>query len=123
MKRLLRKLLGDRGEQAAARYLRQHGYRILQRGYRNPFGEVDLIALFERRIIFIEVKTRSSDRTGQPGEAVDLRKQRKLTRLAMHWLRTHNRLEQAARFDVISIFWRDDGPQIQHIPNAFDAVE
>ena len=63
MKRLLRKLLGDRGEQAAARYLRQHGYRILQRGYRNPFGEVDLIALFERRIIFIEVKTRSSDRT------------------------------------------------------------
>lgn len=125
MKRLFRKLLGDRGEDAASQYLRRKGYRILAHSYRNQFGEIDLIAQDNRKIVFVEVKTRSSTRSGQPYDAVDYRKQKKLTQLATYWLRRHRRMHQAARFDVLSLLWPENAasPQITHIENAFDAVD
>jgi putative endonuclease len=106
MKNLLRKLLGDRGERAAVKHLKKQGYRILAKQYRNQFGEIDIIAQIGATTVFVEVKTRKSENDGQPFEAVDRRKQEKLTRAALAWLKKHRRLEQPvdARFraDIVS---------------------
>ena len=119
--RLWSRLLGDRGERAAARYLRRRGLRIVTRSYHTPWGEIDLVAREGDVLIFVEVKTR---RRGTPAEAVTPEKQRRLTLAALHFLRRHNLLEQRSRFDVVAIVWADDGrpPQIEHIRDAFEAV-
>ena len=121
-----KKTLGQRGEAAAARYLRRRGYKILARSDHFGPGELDLVALDRdrRTIIFVEVKTRQSDLMGHPSEAVDDRKQRKLTRLAETFLKRYRLSECPARFDVIAITWPADKwfPTIEHIKNAFDAV-
>lgn len=124
MKNLFRLLLGDRGERAAVRYLKKQGFRIIAKQYRNSYGEVDIIAQDGKATVFVEVKTRTSTNDGQPFEAVDLRKQEKITRIALAWLKQHDRLEQPARFDVVSILWPDERgePQIQHFRNAFEAT-
>ena len=124
MKRLLRKLLGDRGEQAAVRYLKSQGYRVLARQYRTPFSEIDIIAQDAETYVFVEVKTRTSADDGQPFESGDRRKQEKLTRAALAWLKRQRKLEQSARFDVVSILWpeREKAPEIQHFRNAFEAT-
>ena len=124
MKNLFRLLLGDRGERAAVRYLKKQGFRIIAKRYRNSYGEVDIIAQDGKTTVFVEVKTRTSTNDGQPFEAVDLRKQEKITRIALAWLKKHDRLEQPARFDVVSILWPDERsePQIQHFRNAFEAT-
>jgi putative endonuclease len=116
--------LGRRGEEAAARYLCRRGYKILARGDRSRPGELDLVAAQGRTIVFVEVKTRRSQQAGHPAEAVDADKQRRLTRLAVTWLKRHGLLERAARFDVIAVTWPALGgrPRIEHFPNAFDAV-
>lgn len=124
MKNLFRRILGDRGERAAIRFLKKQGFRILERQHRNVFGEIDIVALDKEHIVFIEVKTRTTDQLGQPFEAVDRGKQQKLTRTALGWLKKKRRLNQSARFDVISILWADSAaePQIQHFRHAFEAV-
>ena len=124
MKRFLHKLLGDDGERAAVRFLKRKGYRILAKQYRNQFGEIDVIAMDRKQIVFAEVKTRTSTNSGQPFEAVDHRKQQKLTKLALAWLKKHKRLEQSARFDILSVLWPkgSKNPNIQHFENAFEAT-
>ncbi len=124
MKRFLHKLLGDKGERAAVRYLKRKGFRILAKQYRDHMGEIDIVAMDGKQIVFVEVKTRQSTDNGQPYEAVDIHKQRKLTKLGLAWLKKHNRLEQSARFDVISIVWPQDSanPEIEHFINAFEAT-
>ena len=116
--------LGERGEQAAEDFLRRLGYVILERRVRGSLGEIDLIAVDGRTIVFVEVKTRRSHAKGRPDEAVDARKQRKLTVLALAWLKSRRLLNQAARFDVVAVTWPDDAqpPRIEHFRNAFDAV-
>jgi putative endonuclease len=118
----LRKLFGDRGEREAARHLRKQGYHILARQSRSLLGEIDLIALDGKTIVFVEVKTRSSHVAGHPVEAVDSRKQRQLTRAALAWLKRRNLLDHPGRFDVIAITWQPGAPPlIQHFKNAFEA--
>lgn len=116
--------LGLQGEQLAARYLRKLGYRILARGHRQRLGEIDLVALDGKVLVFVEVKTWRSDRDGDPSEAVDSRKQERLTRAALVYLKRRNLSEHPARFDVISIVWPSPTakPRIRHFINAFDAV-
>ncbi|MCA9034181.1 MAG: YraN family protein [Planctomycetaceae bacterium] len=123
MKRLFQILLGDKGENAAVRFLKKQGYRILERQHRNTFGEIDIIAMDGACIVFVEVKTRSTQSHGQPFEAVDREKQRRITRAALGWLKAKRRLDHAARFDVISIVWSEENkqPEIQHFRNAFEA--
>lgn len=121
LRNLLSRWLGDRGERAAARYLKALGYRLILRGYRSGHGEVDLIARDRDVLVFVEVKAR---RRGEPAEAVTLEKQRRLTLTALHFLKRHRLLEQACRFDVIAIVWPDDRsrPEIEHYRHAFEAV-
>ncbi len=118
------KSLGDRGEDAAARFLKRQRYVIVARRQRHKLGELDLIAVDGRTIVFVEVKTRRSDEKGAPMDAVDEDKQRRLTRLALTYLKRHDLLENPARFDVISVRWPDGAraPKIDHVKNAFEAV-
>jgi putative endonuclease len=116
--------LGERGERAAERFLKRLGYKIVARHDSGRLGELDLVAVDDRTVVFVEVKTRRDDDAGSPAEAVDERKQAKLTRLALAFLKRHGLLEYAARFDVVAITWPDDAqkPNIVHYINAFQPV-
>ncbi len=116
--------LGERGERAAVRYLRWRGHKIITRGDRSKWGELDVIAVDGRTIVFVEVKTRETDEQGHPAEAVDLAKQRRLSRLAVNYLKRHRLLEYAARFDVVAVTWPKGKwfPKIEHFKNAFEPV-
>src|SRR4051794_40236267 len=96
--------------------------RIILRGYRTPRGEIDLIARDGNTLVFVEVKTR---RQGVPAEAVTPEKQRRLTLAALQFLKHHGLLKQPCRFDVVAIVWpdQDHAPVIEHIRNAFEAIE
>jgi putative endonuclease len=115
--------LGDRGESVAEAFLKKLKYKLLARGSSNKLGELDLVAMDRQTIVFVEVKTRRSSSAGHPAEAVDQRKQAKLTRLALAYLKRHRLLGRSSRFDVIAITWPDDNeaPKIEHIKNAFEA--
>jgi putative endonuclease len=120
-----KKTLGQRGEDEAARYLRKKGYKIIARGDRlKRRDEIDIVAVQGKTIVFVEVKTRVSTDDGHPSEAVDGVKQRRLTRLAVTFLKRHKLLAYPARFDVVAITWPPDErrPKIEHIENAFEAV-
>jgi putative endonuclease len=119
--------LGRRGELAAAKYLRKLGFRILLIGHRQKFSEIDLVAIDERDprrpIVFVEVKTRRSSTHGEPETAVDADKERRLTRAALVFLKSHNLLEHPARFDVVSIVWPVEAKAptaITHFQSAFE---
>jgi len=116
--------LDRRGERAAERHVRKLGYKIVARRDRGRLGELDLVAVDDRTIVFIEVKTRRSHDAGRPDEAVGSEKQRRLTRLALAYLKRHDLLEHPARFDVLSVTWPDGvkRPTIAHFKNAFEAT-
>jgi putative endonuclease len=119
-----RQQFGNQGENEAARFLEQLGYRILHRQLRSRYGELDLVALDGQTIVFVEVKTRGSTSAGHPTEAITLAKQKKITQSALYFLKRKRWLHQKARFDVISIIWPQGTlpPQIQHYINAFEPV-
>ena len=116
--------LGDRGEREAERLLLRQGMIIVARGYENKFGEIDLIAVDDDSIVFVEVKTRSSDLAGLPAEAVDEQKQRHLTQAAHGYLKWNRLTDCRARFDVVAITWPElaKAPEITHYQNAFEPV-
>ena len=119
-----KKSLGDRGEVAAARYLKRSGFRILERSHDSPLGEIDIIAVDSRTVVFVEVKTRTSADSGRPTDAIDANKQRRMTQAALAYLKSHRLLENAARFDVVAVTWpaNEKRPQIEHFPNAFAPI-
>jgi putative endonuclease len=114
--------LGQRGEDAAARHLNWLGYHILARHCRSRLGELDLVAVDGRTVVFVEVKTRRSTDAGHPTEAIDADKQRRLTRAAVAYLKSEGLLNYAARFDVVAIIWpaASRRPAIEHYQNAFE---
>jgi putative endonuclease len=116
--------LDRRGERAAERFVRRLGYKIVARRERSPIGELDLVAVDARTVVFIEVKTRATHDAGHPAEAVGPEKQRKLTQLALAYLKRHELLEYSARFDVLAVTWPAHArrPKIEHYKNAFPAV-
>jgi putative endonuclease len=114
-----RRRLGDAGEDLAAAALTKQGYKILERNFVTPLGELDLIARHGRELVFIEVKTRRSDRFGSPQEAVHPAKQQKLRRLALYYLKEKRLGEPPLRFDVVAITLTQDGPRVEVIQHAF----
>lgn len=118
------KSLGQRGEALARRHLKRLGYQLVGGGERDFLGELDIVAVDGKTVVFIEVKTRATHDAGHPAEAVDAEKQRRLTRLALSYLRRHSLLNQSTRFDVIAITWPQNAkqPQLEHIQNAFTAT-
>jgi len=122
--RFPKKSLGRRGEDAATRFLKRLGYRILVRGLDSRLGELDIIAVDGRTIVFVEVKTRTSTDAGHPADAIDATKQRRMTQAALAYLKSHGLLQHAARFDVVAITWPEKArrPTIEHFKNAFAPV-
>jgi putative endonuclease len=114
--------LGERGERAAVKHLRRQGYEILARGFRR--GELDIVAVQGRTIVFVEVKTRQSAVAGEPSAAVDLAKQARVSRGAQAFIKRHGLEGYAARFDVIAVTWpaNQRRPAIEHVEDAFPAV-
>lgn len=110
-----------RGEEAAMKLLHRRGYTILCRNYRCSLGELDIVAREGETVVFVEVKTRSTGEYGDPLEAVGQGKQRKLAKLAQHYLLTHRLHGSPCRFDVISVVIGPDGRvhSIDHILDAF----
>lgn len=113
--------LGRSGEKHAERFLRRKlGYRIVTRNYHCPTGEIDLIALDGRTVVFVEVKTRSDREHADPQDAVNSVKQRRLLQSAEAFLRHTDSQDRACRFDVIAITLDDNrNMQIEHIEDAF----
>lgn len=117
-----KQVLGREGEQIAERYLRKKGYRVVERNYRCPVGELDLIFLDRRVIVFVEVKTRLDERFGGPVESVNPRKQRKMIKTALFFLSEHKLHHREARFDVVGISFAGREPVVEHIQNAFEVA-
>jgi putative endonuclease len=115
-----RQLLGADGERAAERFLRRQRYRIVERNYRCPSGEVDDIALDGPVVVFVEVKTRTRPGCGSPLEAVDARKQRQVQRAAQRYLLEHRLQDRDARFDVVGVWWEDGRLRCELVKNAFE---
>lgn len=112
---LHKKILGRKGEKAVAKYLKKQGYKILEKNYKTPFGEADLILLDGDETVFVEVKTRTGDAYGTPAEAVGKDKQRRYYQIASCYGLKQGQ-EPNARFDVAEVF--ADGT-IEYIKNAF----
>jgi len=95
------------------------------RSARDKAGELDIVAVDGRTIVFVEVKTRTSDVAGRPIEAVDEDKQQRLTRLALRYLKRHDLLEKRWRFDVVAVTWPENRrrPVIEHFENAFQPAD
>lgn len=108
---------GAKYEEYAVSYLREKGYEIREQNYRNRYGEIDIVAKKEQQLVFVEVKYRKNDTNGSPMEAVDIRKQRQISRVAFFYCGTKAQGEDTpCRFDVIAI---DSQKQVKHIENAF----
>lgn len=112
--------LGRYGEDLAYKRIKRLGYRKIIRNYRCPLGEVDLIANDGDTLVFIEIKTRRGKPTGYAKEAVDARKQRQLSKVALAYMKSNNCSDAKARFDVIAISIKEDKPEIEVVKNAFD---
>ena len=119
MSRLYQKI-GRSGEEAAVRYLKKKGYKILLQNYTCPVGEIDIVARDKKTIVFVEVKTRRSMSYGSARMAITPQKKRKISMAALYYLKTNQKLDQGARFDVITVQTSDRGKSIDHIQNAFD---
>ena len=112
---LRKKILGRKGEALTAKYLKRHGYKILKRNYKTPFGEADIVALSpDGYTCFVEVKARETDAFGLPAEAVTREKQRRYRMMAKSWCGML-REEVPIRFDISSVF---EG-EIEYFENAF----
>jgi putative endonuclease len=117
-----RRALGDEGEARAAALLAERGYRIVDRNVRAGGVELDVIARRGDLVVFIEVKTRTTDRYGGGAQAVDTAKQQRIVKGAAAWLHGQRARARRVRFDVISCVPRSDGMwKIEHIEGAFDA--
>jgi uncharacterized protein (TIGR00252 family) len=114
-----RRQLGDQGEDLAAAALKQQGYKILERNYVTPLGEIDLIARQGKVLVVVEVKTRRGSSFGTPQEAVNPGKQGRLRRLADYYLKAKRLTGTPVRFDVVAVTLEDNVPQVEIIPNAF----
>lgn len=111
-----RRTLGTEKERLAADWMKRHGYEILEMNYRCRQGEVDIVAKDGAYLVFAEVKYRRDAGAGYPAEAVDGRKQRRISYAARHYMMRHSVGEDMpVRFDVIAIL----GDQITAIANAF----
>ena len=111
-------IYGKRSEIIAAEYLKKKKYKILEVNYKNNIGEVDVIAKDKDYTVFVEVKSRTSQKFGHPFEAIDEEKQRKIHAVASLYMVKNHKYGTKCRFDAISISGLED-PEITHIIDAF----
>jgi len=112
-----KKVLGKKGEDLAAGFLEANGYQILERNWRCPFGEIDIVAKEGEQFVFVEVKTKQNLDFGRPEEMVTFKKQQKLVKLAQAYLGEKNLWAADFRIDVVAIDF-EVGQKINLIKNV-----
>ncbi len=100
-------------------YLKRQGYRIIERNFRTRTGEIDIIALDQDTLVFVEVKSKTSPAFGSPKNAVTFQKQRRISKTALFYLKMTRQSHVRARFDVVAITSDPAGDTIELIKNAF----
>ncbi len=114
--------LGALGEERAVRHIESLGYVTIERNYRCPYGEIDIVARDGGDLVFVEVKTRRSTSFGFPSEAVDSRKQQKLILSAQSYLEARELGEISCRFDVAEVYVQNGAPvRVEIIKGAFSS--
>lgn len=115
--------MGKRGEDLAAAYLRKLGYRIIARREKVLRGDLDIIALDDRTVVFVEVRTRSDTLHGHPADTIDRRKQRRIATLANAYIRRHRLEDCRVRIDVVTVTLAgaDGQPDVEHFQDAFES--
>lgn len=111
--------VGRHGEELAARHLLATGYEVVERNWRCPAGELDIVARRDGTLVFVEVKTRSTVAFGVPAEAVSRDKARRIRGLAARWLVERRPAFGEVRFDVVSVLRGRDGFSVEHVEAAF----
>jgi putative endonuclease len=116
---------GTRGEKLAAKFLRQHGYKVLYRNFRGRTGgEIDIVCRDRDALVFVEVKTRTHEDFGRPLEAITRDQQKRISRGALAWLRLLDNPDILFRFDVVEVIVADDKqPRLELIRDAFALSE
>jgi len=118
-----RRSIGMRAETIAADMLRDAGLTVVERNVRLPEGEIDLVCRERDCWVFVEVKCRRPAWGDAPAAAVSWHKQRRIIRLAQHYMKSKGLRDVRCRFDVVSVTLRDDGTsETRHLPSAFDAT-
>lgn len=116
-----RKSLGKAGEELAAKYLRKKKYKIIERNYCCPYGEIDIIALDRKTLVFVEVKAKGSTAFGPPQLAVDEKKQRQISKVALDFIKRKKISRMDMRFDVVAVQLSPGGEfRVELIRNAFE---
>jgi putative endonuclease len=105
---LRNKHLGYIGETIATKYLYDKGYRIIERNYQKQYGELDIVALSNNTLIFVEVKTRIGDEFGLPEEAITPRKLREIEKTGLYYSSIHPKLPETLRIDVVAVELNSD---------------
>lgn len=118
-----RAAIGKRGEIEAARFLEKKGYKVMERNYRCRYGEIDLVAKDGHTVVFIEVKTRGSDRFGTPLASVDAKKQKKILLTSQFYIESNRLFDADMRFDVVGIEINGGKLAFELVKNAFEATE
>ena len=108
-------ILGKNGEDIATEYLMKNNYKVIERNFYCKSGEIDIIALKNNYIVFIEVKSRSNDKYGLPSEAVTKSKLEHLYKTARYYLYTRNLQDEFVRFDVIEVYFKNSEYKVNHI--------
>ena len=110
--------IGSKNEDMAIQKKKKKGYEILERNWYHFKREIDIIARDKNQIVFIEVKSRKNDLYGDPEDAVNLKKQKIIIGAANSYIEKHQ-IDLEARFDIISILFKNHEPEIKHIVDAF----
>ena len=113
--------IGKIGEEKALSFLKKNEYRLLNRNYRCPLGEIDIIATEGNSLVFVEVKTRRTSTFGPPHMAVDRQKQIKMTKVALYYMKEKRLHEISARFDVLGVSMEEGKASFDLIKNAFES--
>ena len=114
----LKRLIGNKAEDKATKYLKKQGYKIIERNYNLPCGEVDIIAKKDKTLVFVEVKYRTNaDAFGGPVAAVNKAKQKRVINAALSYIKTKKPNYDGLMFDIIAI----SEDKIEHIQNAFSS--
>jgi len=112
--------LGIRGEQLAEEKLKGLGYKIVERNYRCPFGEIDLIARDRNTLVFVEIKTRRGKPLAYAKEAVNAGKRRRLSKTALAYMKANAAFDSSARFDVVAVSLINGPPEVEIVTDAFE---
>ena len=114
----IKRLIGNKAEDKASNYLKKQGYKILERNYNLPCGEIDIIAQKDKTLVFVEVKYRTNaDEFGGAVAAVTKAKQKRVINAALSYIKTKKVPYEALMFDIIAV----SGDKIEHIQNAFSS--